>query len=299
MQVIKLNINEIKPSYEPLSISLGDFDGFHIGHQALALKSFSDSTYINSILFLSSSYKERIKGYEILSNLTQKIAWANQNRYERAYVLETDDAFFSLPSEEFEKMLERLGVNEVFAGEDYRYGFEAKGNLHTLSKAIFKVHRVPLKKDGNEKISSSSIKEYVKKGDFLKVTSLLGRPYEVYGKVVRGKRNGHALGIPTANLSFADPYVIPSFGAYYGTAIIRGHSYACMISVGDNPTFQGKNTTVEAHILGFDAEIYGESVYLSFWEKIRENKQFSSMEELKKQLHQDKESTVEYFRKLF
>ncbi|MCR5079585.1 MAG: riboflavin biosynthesis protein RibF [Bacilli bacterium] len=299
MEVIRISPNNVIRSKEPLSISLGDFDGFHLGHQSLALASFADSTYLNAILFLSSSYK-RIRGEdETLSNLTQKIAWANQNRYERAYVLDVDEAFFLSPKEEFEKLLKDLGVKEVFAGEDYRYGYQAKGNLFSLSKADFKVHKVSLKRIDGEKVSSHIIKQLVKEGDFVRATSLLGRPYEVYGKVIRGKQNGRKMGIPTANLSFLDPYVIPAFGAYYGTAIVRGRSYTCMISVGTNPTFMGTERSVEAHLLNFDMDIYGESIYLSFWEKIRENKPFESIEGLQKQLHQDKESTVEYFKKIF
>ncbi len=299
MEVIRIHPKNIVKSKEPLSISLGDFDGFHLGHQSLALSSFANSTYLNAILFLSSSYKRLHGEDETLSNLTQKLAWANQNRYERAYVLEVDEDFFLSPKEDFEELLRNLGVKEVFAGEDYRYGYQAKGNLRCLSRADFKVHKVALKKENGEKVSSSSIKALVKEGDFVKVTSLLGRPYEVYGKVIKGKQNGRKMGIPTANLTFVEPYVIPPFGAYYGTAIVRGHSYACMISVGNNPTFNATERTVEAHLLDFDMEIYGESIYLSFWDKIRDNKPFDSIEDLQKQLHQDKQSTVEYFRKLF
>ena len=284
------------PKKRNISLTLGNFDGFHLGHQRLAFDAFSSSSGDNAILLFSKSYKNYFLGEPLLTDLEQRLALSESNRYEVAYVLHSSIEAFSLTPSEFEDMLHNLGAKELFVGEDYRYGKEAKGNPDTLREAGFKVHVTPLLKEEGEKVSSTRIRTLLEEGKAAEAASLLGRPYEMKGKVIKGKQIGRTLGFPTANLGLLSPFVIPSFGAYAGRAMVRGVPHLAMISVGRNPRISDSNApTIEAHLLDFEEDIYGESMSLSFYSLLRPMKRFDDIDSLKRQLQEDKENAKEYF----
>ena len=284
------------PEKKELSLTLGNFDGFHLGHQELAFQAFSNSSKENAIFLFSSPYKTYFHNEPMLTDLHQRLVYAEQNRFESAYILSSSEEVFGMSKEEFEELLRVLGVKEIFVGEDYRYGKGALGTPDTLIEAGFKVRIVPLLVDNGEKIASSKIKSHIAKGEMEEAARLMGRPYEISGKVIEGKQIGRTLGFPTANLGLDFPYMIPLFGAYAGRAFVRGVPHLSMISVGMNPTFANTKTpSIEAHILDFDEDIYGETITVSFYHLLRPSLRFESKEKLIAQLKEDEENTREYF----
>ena len=284
------------PKKKELSLTLGNFDGFHLGHQKLAFEAFSNSSKENAIFLFSSPYKTYFHNEPMLTDLHQRLVLAEQNRYESAYVLSSSEEAFALSAEEFEDLLRTLGASEIFVGEDYRYGKGAAGTPKTLIEAGFKVTIVPLHFEEGEKVASTKIKALIAEGKMEEAAKLLGRPYEISGKVIEGKRIGRTLGFPTANLGLDFPYTTPLFGAYAGRAFVRGVPRLSMISVGMNPTFATVEApSIEAHILDFDEDIYGESISLSFYHLLRPSVRFDSKDELIRQLQKDEQSTRDYF----
>lgn len=147
---------------------------------------------------------------------------------------------------------------------------------------------LPLLNGVEGKISTQSIIKMIEEGKIEAANDDLGRPYRISGKVVKGLSNGRKIGYRTANLKLLTPYVIPKSGVYKGKAIVKGMSYNSLINVGTNPTIGRLSTdSIEAHLLGFNENIYGEDVKLEFLSYIREEKLFSSLDDLRKQLDID------------
>ena len=291
MEILRFTLDKLPEKEDKLSLTLGYFDGFHLGHQALAFKAFEASEGLNAILLFDlpvSSFPNR-NSTACLSSLEQKLIQASRNRFERAYVLEADSSFFDKTSEDFEKLLSCLGATSLFVGEDFTYGKNARGNAESLVSSGFKVEVVPLLEKEGKKVSSSSIKELIQNGLLEEANERLGYPYEIKGEVVHGRGLGRSLGFPTANLKLEMDYVLPHDGAYLGFAYVRGLPRKAMISIGTNPTLGEDNArSIEAHILDFDEDLYGRNLTLAFLKQIRPVIRFSSLEELKAQLSLDK-----------
>ncbi len=213
------------------------------------------------------------------------------SRYEvdLALILETSPSFFFLtPSSFIEEVLKKLKPDCLVTGEDYRFGKDAIGDV-ALLKEHFPVMTCPLLLDDNgEKIGTKEIASFLRNGDIARANRYLGRDYEILGKVGKGYQNGRKIGFPTANLSLSASYLLPKEGVYKGIAYLRGKPYLSLVNVGKAPTVGLlKETLVEVYLDGFSGDCYNESVYLSFLERIRDERRFSSLDELKEQLEKD------------
>ena len=292
MDIVTFSLNQLPPKEEGLSLALGEFDGFHRGHQSLLLEARMHAEGKSGVLLFSNpphSFFRSDTKKESLSSLEDKIVFARKMGIDKCYIVETDEEFFALEKEEFiEKILLPLGTSLVVVGEDFSFGRNAKGKPSDLQKQI-KTIVVPLLKEGGEKVSSSRVRELIKEGKIEEATSLLGHPYQIKGKVAHGLGNGHKLGFPTMNLKLDFSYLLPKDGVYYGKAYLLGFPYKAMINVGNNPTI-GENIEkrIEVHLLGYEGDGYGKSLYLEFDSFVREEKRFASLEELSAQLSLDK-----------
>jgi riboflavin kinase/FMN adenylyltransferase len=169
-------------------------------------------------------------------------------------------------------VLRGIGAEVVAAGETFRFGRGREGDLDLLERLGFDVRRVPLV----ENVSSSRVRELVHEGEIERAATLLGRPPEVEGRVVRGDGRGRELGFPTANLDVAAGLLVPPDGVYAGWSRDR----RAAISIGTNPHFDGVERRVEAHLLDFDGDLYGERLIVEIWAPLREQRRFESLEEL-------------------
>ena len=284
MEKIRFRINQMPEASPGLSLALGNFDGFHRGHQDLFVKTSVDASAESGVLIFDSPFGHG----PILSSTEDKLRYALHSRLDRAYVFEGGQELYALTPEQFiEQVLLPLGTKRVVVGEDFRFGANRAGGPDTLGR-YFQVDIVPLRKEDGQKISSSSIKSLISQGNLEKAASYLGKPYEVCGKVVEGFHNGAKLGFPTVNLQLDANYVLPKSGVYCGVCYVGGIAYRAMVNVGVNPTL-GKLTApiIETHLLDYEGQCYGKTVYCAFLTHIRDEIKFSSLEELKKQLERD------------
>ncbi|MCF0110607.1 MAG: bifunctional riboflavin kinase/FMN adenylyltransferase, partial [Erysipelotrichaceae bacterium] len=157
-------------------------------------------------------------------------------------------------------------------------------------------HIIEQVSDNGEKISSTRICELIEKGNMEEAQRLLGRPYTMKGIVVHGQKKGRKIGFPTANLDVNDTYVLPAKGVYYAIALINDVSYPCMVNFGMNPTFNLQDhISMEAHIIGYNGNLYERSLTVKLYRKLRDEKKFRSVEELVTQLQKDRDCVSAWF----
>lgn len=221
---------------------------------------------------------------ELLATLERRLELLADAGVADVLVLPFDDRLAALSADEFaERMLRGIGAEAVAAGETFRFGQGRQGDLDLLEQLGFDVRRVPLV----DRVSSSRVRELVHAGDIAAAAEVLGRPPEVEGIVVRGDGRGRELGFPTANLDVPEGLLVPPDGVYAGSA----HGRRAAVSIGTNPHFDGIERRVEAYLLDFDGDLYGERLLVEIWAPLREQRRFDSLEELVAAIDDDVERT--------
>jgi riboflavin kinase/FMN adenylyltransferase len=220
---------------------------------------------------------------------------------EGTLVLSFDTELSTWPPDRFVQAVLADGVHAkwVVVGADWRFGHRAAGDVPLLTElgraAGFKAEGVKLREVAGGPVSSSRVRQAVANGDVSLAHTLLGRPFDLDGTVVPGDARGRTLGIPTANIPFGPRMAYPLRGVYAGRARARGQWFAAAINVGVNPTFGGDpaSTTprIEAHLLGFEGDLYGQSLRVEFWRRLRDEVKFESTRALVDQIEQDVELT--------
>lgn len=295
------SIEEIKERFRNPVITIGNFDGVHIGHKRIfeivrekALKKGGESIVFtfephpvkllvpNKGPFLITTFKEKIRligesGIDVIICPTFDMNFANQT-----------------PREFIENVfVNKIGVKEVVVGYDYLFGKNRRGNVNTIKELGreygFDVEIIEPIKLGDIIVSCTKIREYIRKGMLKEASSLLGREYYIDGVVIRGKERGRKLGFPTANLA---PYneLLPGSGVYAARIVYSDRIFGGVVNIGDNPTFKDTPFSIEAHIFDFDKEIYGEELRIIFVDRLRDEVAFRNPEELIKQIKRDVKS---------
>jgi riboflavin kinase/FMN adenylyltransferase len=292
------DLKEIATPFPRSVITLGNFDGLHLGHQELIRKVIrrAKETGSRSIVVtfrphplkilapekcppLISIYEEKIKLFEKLGiDVLVKIP----------FTLE----FAKMSPGDFVKgiLCDMLGAKEIFVGFNYRFGRGREGNIATL-KALgerlgFTVREVEQVSLNGEVISSTKIRHLLRDGEVEHAARLLGRTYTITGIVVKGDGRGKSLGFPTANIA-PKHSIIPAHGVYAVRLFVRDRFYDGIANIGMRPTFDKNVLTIEVHVFDFDEDIYGEDISLYFIGKIRDEKKFGSADELIRQIRRD------------
>lgn len=288
MKIIHINNFEEKYIYEPISACIGNFDGIHLGHQAL-IKEVLKSTLPHAMItfnphpikyFIDQNYKE-------LTPLDTKIELL-ENVLDYLIILDFNKELAHMSPLDFIKLLKKNMIFEIVCGTDYHFGYQAKGNADML-KDYFKTIIIPSIYKDNTLVKSQAIRNKIQNGDMKEANNLLGRSYTIKGVVCHGSHLGHTIGFPTANINDVE-YLLPKNGVYMTITKIHNKFYKSMTNVGFNPTFNKKNNiVVETNILDFDQDIYGEEISVSFIELIRDEKKFLSIDELKQELVKNQE----------
>jgi riboflavin kinase/FMN adenylyltransferase len=266
------------------AVAVGTFDGVHRGHRRV-IDAARTAGLRTTVVTFDPHPRTVLHGpVELLATLERRLELLEEAGVEDVLVLRFDERLAALSAREFaERMLRGIGAETVAAGETFRFGRGREGDLDLLEQLGFDVRRVPLA----ENVSSSRIRELVHAGDTEHAAALLGRPTEVEGIIVQGDGRGRALGFPTANLDVPEGLLVPPDGVYAGWS--RDRSAA--VSIGTNPHFDGVERRVEAHLLDFEGDLYGERVVLELWGRIREQRRFDSLEELVSAIGDDVERT--------
>ena len=193
----------------------------------------------------------------------------------------------------FEVLVGWLGAGVVVVGENFRFGYRASGDVAELRRHMREVggeaYAVPISNVLGEGISSTRIRKLIADGEVREAARLLGRPYLLRGEVVEGDKRGRTIGFPTANVLPDERALVPGRGVYAGHARVGSERYGACTNVGTAPTFDRRDSRVEAYLLGYGGNLYGKLVDVSFEERLRPEKRFSGIEELKEQIARDVE----------
>jgi len=264
-------------------VAIGSFDGVHLGHREVIGGADTVLTFEPHPLTVirPESAPKLIYPFEVKRDLLEQAGVAE------TVVIPFDRGFAEQSAEEFVQavLIDGLGANRVSVGQNFRFGKDARGDAAMLqAHDEFETRVVPLVEIGGETVSSSRIRGLIADGDVARAGELLGEPYLFEGEVVTGDRRGRELGIPTANIVPDDAYVSPAHGIYAAVA----NGYATAVNVGVRPTFETDGgVLVEAHLIGFDGDLYGRRLRIAFLERIRGEKRFDSADALVEQMQRD------------
>jgi riboflavin kinase / FMN adenylyltransferase len=266
------------------TVAIGSFDGVHRGHRRVLEAALTHGGPVTVMTFWPHPRLVLGNRVELLSTLDRRLELLGESGIEEVLVVEfTAELARESPESFAESVLRRIGARRIVAGENFRFGRGAAGDLTLLERLGFAVHKVPLL----EGVSSTGIRTLLHDGNVVAAAALLGRPAELDGTVVLGDQRGGTLGFPTANLAVAPELLVPAYGIYAGVA--RGHRAA--ISIGINPHYGGGERRIEPHLLDFEGDLYGERLLVELWERLRDERAFESEEELVAQIARDVEAT--------
>ena len=281
-------------------IALGSFDGLHVGHLSLIYKvvEVAKNNKGKSMVFTfknhPKSFIDEENSPKLLMDNNKKIEVLKKSGIDVVCFKEFDEEFMKMSPKEFIEFLAlNYNVKGIIVGFNYKFGYKNLGNIELL-KELQEEYRYELYimdpcTYKEEVISSTRIRNAIGYGDVLEASKMLNRPYSLSGEVIHGRKIGRTIGFPTANLKYDKNFILPGIGVYYTNIKVNNKIYKGITSVGSNPTVQGKKITVETYILDFDKDIYGDMVEVSFIKKIRNEKKFDGLEELKNQIEKDKD----------
>lgn len=287
--------------------ALGFFDGVHDAHTRILSECVlyaKEHGYKSIALTFEKSPAEYFgKKIQYLTSLSHKKELMLSLGIDEVVILPCDAKTLSLSPEEFVEqiLIHKLDVKAVFCGFNYTFGKNAQGNTIVLSRLCqehdIDVVVMPCMTDCGVTVSSSEIRMALSKGDIELANRLLNRPFEVRGTVCEGKKLGRLLGFPTANI-YPDSLPNLPYGVYATKTVVDNKEYISVTNIGVNPTVKDGNLRVETFICGFDGNIYNRDISVKFFKFMRPEMEFSSVDELKKQITTDAEHTVEYFKNL-
>jgi riboflavin kinase/FMN adenylyltransferase len=264
-------------------VAIGTFDGVHVGHREVIRGNDTVLTFDPhpvSVIRPEAAPK-LLAPFSIKRDLIAGLG------IEELVVIPFDREFASQTAEEFveEVLVGQLGAQSVSVGENFRFGRGAKGTPEFLAAdGRFETRVVPLIEAAGETASSSHIRGLVAAGDVHAASEFLGGPFLLEGEVVSGDQRGRELGMPTANIVPDDALVCPGHGVYAAWA----HGHPAAVNVGVRPTFDtGRGLLIEAYLIGFDGDLYGETLRIAFVERMRGERRFDSVDELVEQMHRD------------
>ena len=299
MQVIyNINKDTIK---EHTGVGLGNFDGLHIGHMALINTLISECKLneLKSVVYTFSKHPDHMLRKTLISPLIttneQKTNLLASNDLNMLCYQDFDEAYSRLTPEDFIKeiLVDHLKIRLVVVGFNYRFGYKGGGDSEYLKKSGekygFKVIVVPPVKVNSEIVSSTLIRNYIKKGKMDRVFQLLGRHFSLCGTVIDGRHIGRTLGFPTANIMAYPEMVVPDNGVYITKTKIEGKWLNSVTNVGMAPTVRlntpdGGLFSIETHLLDYEENIYGKNIEVCFVQKLRSEKRFDNVEALKNQV---------------
>jgi riboflavin kinase/FMN adenylyltransferase len=279
-------------------LSIGNFDGVHLGHQKIIsalIKKAQGKDIEKCVLTFSPHPVQALsprKTPHLLTSLEHKKKMLFDMGIDSLYVMEFDKALSKMSAENFIKhvLKDKLQVSEIFVGENFAIGPKKQGTIEKmkpfLKKAGIKISIVKSKRIKGEPVSSTIIRKKVLSGEVKEAQKLLGKRYSVLGTVVKGEGVGRRLGFPTANI---DPHneIIPLCGVYPVHVLLLRKWYKGLVNIGYRPTLKGKERTIEVHLLDFNKNVYGKDMEIFFEKRLRSEKKFKNVENLKKQIRAD------------
>lgn len=296
MKIIKLKKNSICQT-DDCAVAIGYFDGLHLGHIQLLNRvlNICEKTDLKKAFMTFDQHPKVVFGqndFQYLMTLEEKQRIVEKLGFDYFFIIEFNREVAKYqPSEFIDQYIVKNHIRHIVCGFDFSFGDKGKGNVETLqqlSKNRYQLDVIKKYEVDHKKVSSSLIREYIHQGKIEKANQLLARPYRITGRIIYGRKNGHKIGFPTANVDVGH-YVVLKRGVYAVYIYVFGRKYKGMANIGVNPTFGSLDKiSLEVHIFDFDLDIYDEVVDVDFIAHTRDESRFQSIDKLVEQLNEDK-----------
>mgnify|MGYP003324548389 FL=1 len=300
-------LNNIREKHAGAVVTIGNFDGVHIGHQMILRRVNQEAKRLKTqsmLICFEPQPREFFDVYKAPARLTrfrEKVELLAEQGISLVLCLKFNEEVRKMSSKRFTSVLvDHLKVRALFVGDDFKFGNDRRGDFSSLkeagSKNNFPVHNMYTLDFQAERVSSTRIRESLAIGEFRLAEKLLGHPFSISGKVIYGRQLGRTIGIPTANIQL-HRYVAPISGVFACSVFIGEKEFSGVANVGVRPTVDDANLTpiLEVHLLNFNRMIYGESVKVVFLKKLRDEKKYEDLSALKSAINQDVRNAETFF----
>lgn len=282
----------------PQAIAIGNFDGMHLGHQALLrqLMAYTQTYQITPAVMTFEPHPREFfmpqNAPARLASMREKLEYFAECGVQHVYVQRFNQAFAGQSPAAFMQVLrDQLNANVVMVGEDFCFGAKRAGSVQTLVEHGFNVIPLPEVQLRGERVSSTLVRNALAAGELIKAQSLLGRPYSISGKVVHGAKLGRQLGFPTANV-----HMRHERPALTGVYAVKLNNLPAVANLGNRPTLEGiPKLKLEVHVFDFNGDLYGQHVHVQFFHKLRDEQKFAGLDALKAQIALDALQAKQYF----
>jgi len=289
-------------------LTIGTFDGFHIGHQKI----------VNQVIDVAQNHKltsvvltffphprmvlQKDSNIKLIHTIDERVQVLSSTKLEHLIIQPFTTVFSRLSAAEFvsEVLVKQLNIKHIIIGYDHRFGKNRTATIADLKEFGelygFEVQEISAQEIQEVSVSSTKIRKAIEQGDIAVANKYLGNPFQLSGVVVKGKGIGKTINYPTANIQIAEDYkIIPKNGIYIATAKVDGKSIFGMMNIGTNPTVNGNKKTIEINLFNFNADIYNQKIEVTVLKRMRDEQKFKSVTELQQQLQQDKQQALAYF----
>ena len=303
------NIQSYSPEKESI-LTIGTFDGVHIGHNKILTKLVEESKKNNLSSLIMTFFPhprmvlQKSQEIKMIDTIDEKIHLFEKTGVDNLIIQPFDENFSKIRAKEFveEILVKKLKIKHIIIGYDHRFGKDREASVDDLKKFglnyMFTVEEIAAQEIHSIAISSTKIRNAILKGEIKKCNEYLGRNFMLTGEVVHGDGLGKKINFPTANIEIIDTYkIIPKNGVYLVKTIINSEIYFGMMNIGVRPTIGGKNKSLEIHFFNFKDNIYNKTISVEIICKIRDEEKFSSIDELKIQLKKDEQFCLKLINK--
>lgn len=292
-------------------VTIGTFDGVHIGHQKIIEKLIQESKSSDSESLILTFFPHprmvlhETSSIKLLNTINEKSSLLEKMGLDNLVIHPFDMEFSNLSAEEFVKtiLVDLFNVQKIIIGYDHRFGKNRAANIENLiefgEKYGFEVEQISAQEIDSVSVSSTKIRVAITNGNMAVANEFLGYDYLLSGKIIQGKQLGRTIGFPTANLKIKENYkLIPKIGVYIVKSILQEKTVFGIMNIGLNPTVNGEDLSIEVHFLDFDSDIYDTEITVSVIERIRDEQKFTSIDILKSQIQKDKNFAISYIEKI-
>ncbi|WP_341216277.1 bifunctional riboflavin kinase/FAD synthetase [uncultured Wocania sp.] len=304
----KRNLNTLLD--QPTVVTIGTFDGVHIGHQKIVKRLINAGKLegLKSVILTFFPHPRMIlqkdSSIKLINTIDERHTILEALGLDYLLIKKFTKEFSRLSAEDFVKqiLVDKLHVKKVIIGYDHRFGRNRNANIEDLKRFgntyNFEVEEISAQDINDVAVSSTKIRKALNEGDIAKANTFLGYNFMITGTVVKGKGLGRQLGFSTANIKVEEDYkLIPKYGSYIVSSIINNEKIFGMLNIGINPTVDGNTESIEVHFFNFSKDIYNKTIQIDLHERIRDEEKFESVEALKNQLVKDKETALAYIAK--
>ena len=296
---------------EPTVVTIGTFDGVHVGHKKIIkrLVNAGINSHLKSVVLTFFPHPRMVlqkdTGIKLINTIDERSEILNSLGLDFLLIKEFTQEFSRLSAEDFVKdiLVNKLNAKKVIIGYDHRFGRNRNADFEDLKRFGetygFEVEEISAKDIDDVSVSSTKIRTALGEGDIIKANTFLGYNFMLTGTVAKGKGLGKQLGFPTANIKIEEDYkLIPRYGSYIVNSLIDDQLIYGMMNIGMNPTVHGDTESIEVHFFNFDTTIYNKKIQINLLNRLRDEQKFESIDALKNQLIIDKQTSLDYIKSL-